>query len=113
MRLTVFDIFKRFLSHFTIGLLSIIVANAVLAVIDYYFLQRINPAYLGTSEVEGFDTRGPSSFGTEKFRNRNFQLVGSPHLLTTKFGGDEISLSPSPNIDDAPVNTYTHPISGA
>lgn len=106
MRLTVFDIFKQFLSYFTIVLFSVIVANAVLAVIDYYFLQRINPAYLRISKVEGFDTRSPSSFGTEKFGDRNFQLAGSPHLLTTKFGGDEISLTPSPNIDTILCNEH-------
>lgn len=106
MHPTVLSIFKHFLIYFTIVFSSVFLANVVLAVIDYYVLQRMNPAYLRISKVEGFDTRSPSSFGTEEFGDRNFQLAGSPHLLATKFGGEEISLTPSPNIDTILCNEH-------
>jgi len=77
-----------------------------LAIYDYYYLQRLNPAYLKISKVKDFDTRSASSFGYDEFGKGNFQLAGSPRLKISSSREDQISLSPSPNTNVVLCNEH-------
>lgn len=102
-KLPFFGKFSRIILSF---LLSVFFINACLAIYDYYYLQRLNPAYLKISKVKNFDTRSASSFGYDEFGKENFQLAGSPQFNISSSREDQISLSPSPNTNIVLCNEH-------
>lgn len=97
---------KWFLRVVTKCLLTIFLANACLALYDYYYVQRLNPAYLRISKVQDFDTRTASSFGYQEYGEGNFQLAAPPHKIATAWERTGISISPSPNTNIVLCNEH-------